>query len=340
MSPVAAMTPQQQIREREHSGLATPVAMSPRLPNPCGSTRPRRRHRKSQIAERYGLFINGKFSAPKSRKHFATINPATEETICEIAEANADDVDAAVKAAKAAGPEVGQRSTAANEPSTSSASRGGFRNAPANSPCWKPWMAASRSPSRATSIFRLPRSISSITQAGADKLRFAFAGRDPRPIGVCGQIIPWNFPLLMAAWKLAPAIACGNTCVLKPAETTSLTALRLAEILQEIELASGRGEHHHRRGRDRRRLWSIIQTSGRSRSPARPKSARSSRTPAHSTEEAHDARTRRQVGRTSSSTMHRSIRRSKASSRASTSIKATSAAPAPGYSCRNRFWMK
>jgi aldehyde dehydrogenase (NAD+) len=73
----------------------------------------------------------------------------------------------------------------------------------------------------------------------ADKLQYAFAGRSVQPIGVCGQIIPWNFPLLMAAWKLAPAIACGNTSVLKPAETTSLTALRLAEVMQEVELPEG-----------------------------------------------------------------------------------------------------
>ncbi|HLO39507.1 MAG TPA: aldehyde dehydrogenase family protein, partial [Phycisphaerales bacterium] len=73
----------------------------------------------------------------------------------------------------------------------------------------------------------------------ADKLKYAFAGATPEPMGVCGQIIPWNFPLLMAAWKLAPALACGNTVVLKPAETTPLTALRLAEILEEIELPAG-----------------------------------------------------------------------------------------------------
>jgi aldehyde dehydrogenase (NAD+) len=73
----------------------------------------------------------------------------------------------------------------------------------------------------------------------ADKLKYAFPGRSPRPIGVCGQIIPWNFPMLMAAWKLAPALACGNTCVLKPAETTPLTALRLAEIIQETGLPPG-----------------------------------------------------------------------------------------------------
>jgi aldehyde dehydrogenase (NAD+) len=73
----------------------------------------------------------------------------------------------------------------------------------------------------------------------ADKLAYAFPGRTARPVGVCGQIIPWNFPLLMAAWKLAPALACGNTCVLKPAETTPLTALRLAEIFEEVGLPPG-----------------------------------------------------------------------------------------------------
>src|SRR5436190_16708705 len=72
-----------------------------------------------------------------------------------------------------------------------------------------------------------------------DKLQCAFPGREPRPLGVAGQIIPWNFPLLMAAWKLAPALACGNTCVLKPAETTSITAMQLAKIFQEAELPDG-----------------------------------------------------------------------------------------------------
>ena len=73
----------------------------------------------------------------------------------------------------------------------------------------------------------------------ADKLKYAFPGRSPRPLGVAGQIIPWNFPLLMAAWKIAPALACGNTVVLKPAETTSITAMRLAQIFQEAELPPG-----------------------------------------------------------------------------------------------------
>ncbi len=193
---------------------------------------------KVHIAPRYDLFINGTFVAPKSKKYFATINPANEQVLSEIAEASAADVDAAVAAAKAAAPK---------------------------------W-AKLKPTERAKYIFRIARRIQErarelavletidggkpITEsrdvdiplaaqhffyhAGwADKLHYAFPGRDPRPVGVCGQIIPWNFPLLMAAWKLAPALACGNTCVLKPAETTPLTALRLAEILQEIELPPG-----------------------------------------------------------------------------------------------------
>ena len=73
----------------------------------------------------------------------------------------------------------------------------------------------------------------------ADKLAYAFPGRRAKPVGVCGQIIPWNFPLLMAAWKIAPALACGNTVVLKPAETTPLTALRFASLCEEIGLPPG-----------------------------------------------------------------------------------------------------
>ncbi|MDB6126064.1 MAG: Aldehyde dehydrogenase, partial [Pedosphaera sp.] len=73
----------------------------------------------------------------------------------------------------------------------------------------------------------------------ADKLQYAFPGRNPQSLGVVGQIIPWNFPLLMAAWKIAPALACGNTIVIKPAETTSITAMRLAQIFQEAELPEG-----------------------------------------------------------------------------------------------------
>ena len=89
----------------------------------------------------------------------------------------------------------------------------------------------------------------------ADKLAYALGGRACAPRGVVGQVVPWNFPLLMAAWKLAPALACGNTAVLKPAETTPLTALLLAEICQEAELPAGRREHRHRRRRARARRW-------------------------------------------------------------------------------------
>jgi aldehyde dehydrogenase (NAD+) len=195
---------------------------------------------KIEIADRYGLFINGKFTPPRSRKHFATINPANEQTLSEIAEAGEDDVDAAVQAAKKAFPKwaaLDPRERAkymfriarriqerARELAVLETMDGG-----------KP-IAESRDvdiPLAAAHFFY---------HAGwCDKIKYVFPGADPppAPLGVCGQIIPWNFPLLMAAWKLAPALACGNTCVLKPAETTSLTALRLAEILEEIELPPG-----------------------------------------------------------------------------------------------------
>jgi aldehyde dehydrogenase (NAD+) len=193
---------------------------------------------KVEIAERCGLFINGKFVPPKSRKHFATINPANEQTLSEIAEAGEDDVDAAVQAAKKAfrgWSKLDPRERAkymfriarriqerARELAVLETMDGG-----------KP-IAESRDvdiPLAAAHFFY---------HAGwCDKVKYAFPGADPKPLGVCGQIIPWNFPLLMAAWKLAPALACGNTCVLKPAETTSLTALRLAEILTEVDLPPG-----------------------------------------------------------------------------------------------------
>ena len=191
-----------------------------------------------ELDESYGLFIDGAFRAPKSRKRFDSINPATEQTLASVAEGGAKDVDDAVQAAKAA---------------------------------QGPW-ARLKPSERAKYLYRIARRIQERARelavlesmdggkpikesrdvdlplaaqhffyhAGwADKLAYAFPGRTPRPLGVCGQIIPWNFPLLMAAWKLAPALACGNTCVLKPAETTSLTALKLAEILREIDLPPG-----------------------------------------------------------------------------------------------------
>ncbi|MGH7132571.1 MAG: aldehyde dehydrogenase family protein [Phycisphaerales bacterium] len=193
---------------------------------------------KVTIAPRYGHYIGGKFVEPSGGKHFATINPATEQTLSEIALGSSNDVDRAVDAARKAQPAWA---------ALSGAERGKYL-----------FRIARRIQERARELAILETmdggkpikesrdvDIPLVAQhffyhAGwADKLQYAFAGRTPRPIGVCGQIIPWNFPLLMAAWKLAPALACGNTCVLKPAETTSLTALRLAEIFEEIGLPPG-----------------------------------------------------------------------------------------------------
>jgi aldehyde dehydrogenase (NAD+) len=197
---------------------------------------------KVAIAERYGLFINGAFVEPKGRGKggtLATINPANEKKLCDVALGTAADVDAAVKAARAAFPKWSK---------LSGKERGKFL-----------FRIARRIQERARELailetmdggkpIRESRDVDVPLAAQhffyyagwADKLAYAFPGvRDPRPVGVCGQIIPWNFPLLMAAWKLAPALACGNTVVLKPAETTPLTALRLAEICEEVGLPAG-----------------------------------------------------------------------------------------------------
>jgi acyl-CoA reductase-like NAD-dependent aldehyde dehydrogenase len=184
----------------------------------------------------YGLFINGSFVDGASA--FKTINPANEEVLAEVADASKEDVDLAVKAARAA---------------------------------FKTW---SKLPGRerAKYLFRIARIIQERSRelavlesldngkpikesrdvdvplvaahffyyAGwADKLNHAGFGANPRPLGVAGQILPWNFPLLMLAWKIAPALACGNTVVLKPAETTPLSALLFAEICQQADLPPG-----------------------------------------------------------------------------------------------------
>lgn len=191
------------------------------------------------LKAKYDLFIDGKWQKPSSGKYFDTTNPATEEKLAEIAYANDADVDKAVKAARKAYNEV--------------------------------WSKISPS-ERAKYMYRIARMIQerarefavietldggkSIREsrdvdvplaanhffyyAGwADKLEYAFPNRKVESLGVAGQIIPWNFPLLMAAWKIAPALACGNTVVLKPAETTSLTCLKLAEIIEEAGLPAG-----------------------------------------------------------------------------------------------------
>ena len=191
------------------------------------------------IKKKYDLFIDGKFVKPLSGNYFDTINPATEERISQIAHGNDADVDKAVKAARKAYINV--------------------------------WSKVSPS-ERAKYIYRIARLMQErarelavietldsgkvITEsrdidiplacnhffyyAGwADKLEYAFPNRKVEPVGVVGQITPWNFPLLMAAWKIAPALAAGNTVVLKPAETTSLTALKLAEIIKDAGLPDG-----------------------------------------------------------------------------------------------------
>jgi len=192
-----------------------------------------------RLEERYGLFIGGEFLEPKSGKWFETIDPATEEPLAKVAEAGPEDVDLAVKAARAASDET-------------------WRDLPGSERAKYLYRIARQLQERAREFavletmdggkpikesrdVDLPLSAAHFFYyAGwADKLEYAFPNRHPRPVGVAGQVIPWNFPMLMAAWKLAPALAAGNTVVLKPAETTPLTALLLAQVIQEAELPPG-----------------------------------------------------------------------------------------------------
>jgi len=191
-----------------------------------------------RLAKRYDLFVGGKWVAPKSKRYFATINPATEEPIAEIAEAGEADVDAAVRAAEAAFRKWSKLSGAERGKYVYRIAR--LIQEKARELAIVETMDGGK-PIKESRDVDLPLAAAHFFyHAGwADKLAFAFPGRDPRPLGVCGQIIPWNFPLLMAAWKIAPALACGNTVVLKPAETTPLTAMLLAEICREAELPPG-----------------------------------------------------------------------------------------------------
>jgi aldehyde dehydrogenase (NAD+) len=191
------------------------------------------------LQERYGLFIGGELVDPRSGEYFATLDPSTEEPLAEVAQAGKEDVDLAVRAARDA-----------------------FENG---------WSDVSPA-ERAKYLFRIARILQERSRefavleslnggkpikesrdvdvplsaahffyyAGwADKLEYAFPNRKPKPVGVAGQIIPWNFPLLMLSWKIAPALATGNTVVLKPAETTPLSALLLADVLRQAELPPG-----------------------------------------------------------------------------------------------------
>jgi aldehyde dehydrogenase (NAD+) len=192
-----------------------------------------------RLKKRYGLFIDGAFKPAASGKTFASVNPATELPLAQVAQAEARDVDRAVKAARRAHEKVWSKMPAAE--------RGKYLYRIARLMQEKARELAviesmdGGKPIRESRDVDVPLAAAHFFYyAGwADKLEYAFPGRRAAPLGVAGQIIPWNFPLLMAAWKIAPALACGNTVVLKPAETTPLTALKLAEILQEAELPPG-----------------------------------------------------------------------------------------------------
>jgi acyl-CoA reductase-like NAD-dependent aldehyde dehydrogenase len=191
------------------------------------------------IKNEYGLFINGKFVAPKAGKTFTTINPATEEVLAKIGYAELADVNLAVSAARNAFEKTWSKMPAAE--------RGKYLYRIAR-------ILQERSrefavletldngkPIRETRDTDIPLAAAHFFyHAGwADKLSYAGVGANPKPYGVAAQIIPWNFPMLMLAWKIAPALATGNTVVLKPAETTPLTALLFAEVCQQAGLPAG-----------------------------------------------------------------------------------------------------
>jgi len=185
-----------------------------------------------------GLFINGEFT-PGHGTPFKTINPATEEVLAEISQANQEDVDAAVLAARKAYDKTWSKMTGRD--------RGKylFRIARLIQERAREFAVLETmdngKPIKESRDVDIPIAAAHFFyHAGwADKLEFAGFGNNPQPLGVAAQIIPWNFPLLMLAWKIAPALATGNTVVLKPAETTPLTALLFAEICQQADLPPG-----------------------------------------------------------------------------------------------------
>ncbi|GAB3648590.1 aldehyde dehydrogenase family protein [Glycomyces tarimensis] len=191
------------------------------------------------IREHYGLFIDGKFVDAEAGSTFKSVNPSNEEVLFTVAEAGRSDVEAAVAAARRAHETVWGP--------MSGAERGKylFRIARLLQERAREFAVAESidngKPIKETRDFDVPTAAQHFFyHAGwADKLDYAGLGPNPRSLGVVGQVIPWNFPLLMLAWKIAPALACGNTAVLKPAETTPLTALMFAELCQEAELPPG-----------------------------------------------------------------------------------------------------
>ena len=186
----------------------------------------------------YGLFVNGEFVEGNGHA-FKSVSPSTEEVLAEIAEANEADVDGAVKAARRAYTRTWSKMSGAER------AKYLYRIARILQERARE-LAVLESLDNGKPI-RESRDVDVPLVAAyffyyagwADKLDHAGFGPNPQPLGVAGQVIPWNFPLLMLAWKIAPALACGNTVVLKPAETTSLTALLFAEICQQADLPPG-----------------------------------------------------------------------------------------------------
>ncbi|MBC8349238.1 MAG: aldehyde dehydrogenase family protein [Verrucomicrobia bacterium] len=193
----------------------------------------------AKLNDSYDLFIDGKFVKPASGKYFDTTSPSSHKTLAKVAEADKRDVDKAVTAARKAYEGTWSRLR------PSERGKYLFRIARVIQERSRE-LAVTESldggkPIRESRDIDLPLVAAHFFyHAGwADKLSYAFPGRKVSPLGVAGQIIPWNFPLLMAAWKIAPALAAGNTVVIKPAETTPLTSLKLAEIFQEVDLPPG-----------------------------------------------------------------------------------------------------
>ncbi len=192
-----------------------------------------------EIRSSYGLFIGGEFVNSQGGGAFPSINPATEEVLADVTDASAADVDRAVRAARAAYRGVWGR--------MSGADRGKylFRIARILQERAREFAVLETldngKPIKESRDVDIPLAAAHFFyHAGwADKLAYAGLGAAPQPVGVVGQVIPWNFPLLMLSWKIAPALACGNTVVLKPAETTSLTALLFAEVCQQADLPTG-----------------------------------------------------------------------------------------------------
>jgi aldehyde dehydrogenase (NAD+) len=191
-----------------------------------------------KLKEHFELFIGGRFVSPKSGRHFASVNPATGRKLARIALAGRAEVDAAYRAAARAFPAWSRL------PGRDRA-KYLFRIARLLQDRAREFAVAETmdggKPIRESRDFDLPMAAAHFFyHAGwADKLEYAVPGGQARPLGVVGQVIPWNFPLLMLAWKLAPALATGNCVVLKPAETTSITCLKFAEILQDAGLPPG-----------------------------------------------------------------------------------------------------